>query len=300
MRFIKVFTIITALAFSRLLPAQVDFQVSDSIGCAPMQVSFTLNTDTLTSFQWMFGEGPVSTQQTPVHTYENAGKYKVVLNYTNDSVVKFVTVHETVTAAFEYETASSPLEYRFLPLGNISTDSTSFRWEVYSDTLLGAGTRVGNMTFPFKLDASEAVYEYEFSDTAYFAIKLNVTTNWFEGSQRRHCSDSSVIVLFAPEELEPSDTISRDSVFAVANVFVPTTQDYYIIDPKDPAVVLSFQVFSRTGVLVYKSESPVIYWDGRNISGQVLGTGVYYFVLEAISGDNSGYYSSRGFIHLFR
>jgi hypothetical protein len=53
-------------------------------------------------------------------------------------------------------------------------------------------------------------------------------------------------------------------------------------------------------VLVYEGEGITITWDGETASGDKLKTGVYFYVLEALSSDPQKVYTQSGFIHMFR
>ncbi|MFB6258523.1 MAG: PKD domain-containing protein [Flavobacteriales bacterium] len=65
----------------------VDFSVSDSAGCSPLTVSFsdssTPGDASITNWEWDFGDGTVSNQQNPNHTYSSGGTYNVSLFVTD-------------------------------------------------------------------------------------------------------------------------------------------------------------------------------------------------------------------------
>jgi PKD repeat protein len=87
-------------------PAPVaDFTADRTTGQAPLSVQFTdASTGTPTSWQWTFGDGTTSTQQSPTHVYQAAGTYDVSLTATNangsntKTKVGFVTVSATAPA----------------------------------------------------------------------------------------------------------------------------------------------------------------------------------------------------------
>ena len=67
----------------------VNFTVNDSSACFPHRAQFTdLSTPapgtTNTTWLWDFGDGSQSTQQNPLHVYNNSGNYSVTLKVTND------------------------------------------------------------------------------------------------------------------------------------------------------------------------------------------------------------------------
>jgi PKD repeat protein len=68
-----------------VLPAPVaNFTGTPNEGNAPLTVTFTdASTGNVTAWNWDFGDGNTSAEQSPVHTYVNAGTYTVSLNASN-------------------------------------------------------------------------------------------------------------------------------------------------------------------------------------------------------------------------
>jgi len=67
-----------------LNPPAAAFTANVTEGNAPLAVRFTdESTGTVTSWAWDFGDGNISTEQNPVHTYESTGNYSVTLNASN-------------------------------------------------------------------------------------------------------------------------------------------------------------------------------------------------------------------------
>jgi len=84
------------------------------------------------------------------------------------------------------------------------------------------------------------------------------------------------------------------------NVFTPNEDginDYFIVS-SNGVTLYNLQVFSRSGVLVYKAEAPLLIWDGRNLSGQELLPGTYYYIIRPLNG--SGRFQKTGFVELYR
>lgn len=68
----------------------VDFLVSPSSGCYPLEVNFTDYSKagtgaTIKSWLWDFGDGNISHKTNPSHLYEDAGKFTVALSVTNSA-----------------------------------------------------------------------------------------------------------------------------------------------------------------------------------------------------------------------
>lgn len=66
-------------------PPEAAFTASPVSGTAPVTVTFTdTSTNGPTSWQWDFGDGERSTEQSPTHEYGLAGSYTVTLRVGND------------------------------------------------------------------------------------------------------------------------------------------------------------------------------------------------------------------------
>lgn len=75
------------LSLLPVLPV-ADFSADETAGQAPMDVQFTDLSDpgngTITDWQWDFGDGNISTDQNPSHTYSDTGVFTVTLEVTNE------------------------------------------------------------------------------------------------------------------------------------------------------------------------------------------------------------------------
>ncbi len=262
----------------------------------PLQVKFTLDystidTTTISTVRWDFGNGTsIVSFNPPIVTYQYEGNFDVSIIIDGDNanpVVKnnYISVHSPLPATFTAEPTDSTLIYRLVPNEDITDNAAvyNYQWQYYSnDSSLYDTTCIVN-----ELTQGNATDTVTFPYTGLFGISLKISDSY-------GCSDSTY------QEIIISEALDTSQAFEVGNVFAPETQDYFVINPQDDAVILNFQVFSRSGILVYRSEAPIIFWDGRSNSGQDLGTGVYFYILEASQGDSIGYYSTKGFIHLFR
>ncbi|MDW5552317.1 PKD domain-containing protein, partial [Methanosarcina sp.] len=89
---------------SSILPL-ASFSASTLSGTAPLNVSFTDSSQgSPTSWNWDFGDGNISTEQSPVHTYSGAGEYTVTLtvstlNGTNSTSLTVIALHPVLPVA---------------------------------------------------------------------------------------------------------------------------------------------------------------------------------------------------------
>lgn len=91
-----------------------------------------------------------------------------------------------------------------------------------------------------------------------------------------------------------------ESFIQVPNVFSPNgdgINDYFKV-LTNGLNVFSLSVYTKSGVLVYRAESPELEWDGRTMSGQELSAGIYYYVVKQVDGDAN--IEKTGFVHLLR
>jgi Leucine-rich repeat (LRR) protein/uncharacterized protein YjdB len=134
-----------------------DFVADETSGPLPLEVQFTDRSDnTATSWQWDFGDGNTSEEQSPNHTYTVAGTYTVMLTISNgykiniDSKIGYIDVlkrNQTITfgaldnktfgdADFDLTaTASSGLDVSYT-----SSDLTVATIDGSTVTIVGAGT----------------------------------------------------------------------------------------------------------------------------------------------------------------
>ena len=89
------------------------FKASDTTGCFPLRVQFTesstAGSGTISNYQWDFGDGNLSNQANPIHTYTNSGNFTVILRVTNSngcskllSKPSYIKTSDGVKAAFNY------------------------------------------------------------------------------------------------------------------------------------------------------------------------------------------------------
>jgi hypothetical protein len=94
-----------------------------------------------------------------------------------------------------------------------------------------------------------------------------------------------------------------DTLPNIPNVFFPLSNfieyKYFKIDTDGSKEgKYHFSVFTRSGTLIFKSDSPTIIWDGRSMSGQEMSTGIYYYTIHR--NDNVHLNEVKGFVYLFR
>jgi len=129
------------------------------------------------------------------------------------------------------------------------------------------------------------------------------TIQWSFGSFASTPTDSSLIVTFDKAgdydiicTINGSYVITKNAYIhvldcidslKVPNVFSPNDDnlnDYFSVKTNG-INSYSFSVYTRSGTLVYKTESPTIIWDGRSLSGQKMKNGIYFYIIRQLDGE---------------
>jgi gliding motility-associated-like protein len=108
------------------------------------QFSFTNNSSITTgtiTYAWTFGDGNVSTNANPSHSYINAGTYTVKLVVTSalgckDSITRSVTVHTMPTGTLNTPTTNLLCEGGTVSLS--ATGGNSYQWFINGGAIVGA------------------------------------------------------------------------------------------------------------------------------------------------------------------
>lgn len=97
-----------------------------------LEYTFTNSSTGATAYEWDFGDGNMSTEESPTHVYAEAAEYTVTLVATNESnlsntLEQTINILAPVTAAFTYEV--DPDDYRTVNFMDASIDAVELLWE---------------------------------------------------------------------------------------------------------------------------------------------------------------------------
>ena len=271
--YIQLFFLLITLGLS----AQENITADVRSGCATLQVAFSLdNAQPLESYsavEWRFGDGATAVGTlSPTHNYDQPGLYDVrcVLNETTKLEEEgFIEVGERPYADFTFSDLSaddSEYRYRFETayFSPATGDSLAYTWR-----------------FPDGTEVYDSTAEYTYAEEGIYPVFLML-----EGVFG--CTDSITKKVPVSKQL------------LVPNVFSPNNDEvndhFEVTTPGD--YQYTFRVFTRDGLLIYSSESPLIRWDGRITGGREAPEGVYYYTIR--SSDTPVETSLSGFLHLFR
>jgi gliding motility-associated-like protein len=274
MNTLKNIVLVTFLFAGLSAHAQITFFADTTEGCDVLEVTFTYRnidfTDTITSVEWDFGNGQTGTgknKQTVV--YDSAGTYSVSILLNGNTTISrpgYIKIHATPRAAF-----------------------------FWSDSLELGSFTVVFVSPPQEVDSVRYSYQWQFEDggsgdTRSLIHRFQSAGDYRASLRVRHPFGC---------QAQRSDLVSVQDNLDCPNVFTPNEDgknDLFIVN-SNGVTVYNLQVFSRNGVLVYKAEAPILMWDGRNLSGQELLPGTYYYIISPAAG---GSLKKTGFVQLYR
>jgi PKD repeat protein len=233
----------------------------DTIGCPPLNITFTNNSEFADTYIWDFDDGKFSTEENPTHIFYQSKEHRVKLIAFglsgSDTTEQIVFLHERPQSIFDaYPRTSKNLKQVFKFINN------SINWS-YNLWDFGDGTTSAEQN-PFH------IYE----DSGTYTITLYV---WSEND----CVDTLIQPAFI--QLEAGEgSIKFPNVFkwngsgpsgghweeGVINneVFHPVVIN---------ATSLKLIIYTRWGEKVFESNDLYVGWDGYLGSGQLATEGVY-------------------------
>jgi PKD repeat protein len=239
---------------------------SETVGCAPFEVTFSNQSQYAYGYKWDFGDGGISYQANPTYTYQRAGKYELQLivmgDGGQDTLSRQIEVLEVPRANFEVKSRLMYAPADLLKVINLSESAVSWLWE-FGD---------GGISHDFEPN-------YRFMEPGLYEISLTVFsdsdpqcyhTKHMENAVR---VEEACLVTF-PNAFRPSTTGSSDGRY------IPGASNFEVFYPVHHGVEeYQLDIFNRWGELIFRSNDPMTGWDGY-VRGKLVEMGVYVWKLE--------------------
>jgi hypothetical protein len=243
-----------------LLPT-ANFQ-PDTTGCAPLTVKFRNYSNNGTTCLWDFGDGVLSTETNPTHTYYTVGNYIVKLietNITGESIFNgSVIVYQNPIAIFTIYPPEITNNSQIVVFTNYSQYNTTNLWD-FGDEIISIEES------PWHKYLAEGTY----------TVTLIISSS--EG-----CIDSTKLTtpikvrfivgkIVFPNAFRWNQSGQTGGYWTEEGVV-----DDYIFRPHFENVLeYHLQIFNRWGVLIYESHNLYKGWDGYFANGSLAIQGVY-------------------------
>ena len=258
-------------------PARANFE-DVSPNCMPYEVIFTNTSQYARTYKWDFGDGSISSDQYPKHTFMRAGTFNVMLiafgnSMLPDTIYKPVVVHPLPQAGFEV----SP-EFLWVGMSVNTKNNTSHKDQYGQEYDVSYRWNWGDHT---PEDIGETPSHYYFKAGKY-DITLTATSN-----TSPPCTSS--LTVYNAVELESAGDIILPNAFKPIpsgdpGDDIPTggNKNFLFFPPVlSPTEKYSMTIYSRTGQLVYKTDDPNKGWNGY-FRGSLCEEGVYVYVVEGV------------------
>jgi gliding motility-associated-like protein len=239
-------------------------------GCDSLTVTFS-QTSAATSYLWNFGDSKTSTEASPSHTYNKPGIYKVNVVLDGTTTISFtdsIRIYTSPKANIEFRSDTTTESYLTVALKAIVNDQSEYTATPF--------------TYSWNIDGVDAgtnrTSEHTFSAIGTY--------------------NSAVIVSDAVGcKVTATKTIEIVEKLNISNVFSPNSGLFKINSINDK-YYLNFQLFTRAGLLVYKTNAKTIVWDGKMTSGENIPAGVYFYLIDAE--DSNPHITQKGFLYIYR
>lgn len=263
-----------------LLAPEVDFSVSETVGCVPALFQFfnTANNQGST-FQWDFGDGTISNQQGLAdHYYNEAGCFDVTMTATAPNGCPNRITYEDMVCAYNIPIAgiivNDPIQYadvnEFI-FENVTLYGHTYFWD------LGDGT------------TSNAVHPGHI-----YPMERNIYNVTLIATNEAGCTDTTMVSIQVKERL----------LFYVPNSFTPDGNNRNEVF--QPVFTLGYDVYSyelmifnRWGETMFESYNDKVGWDGT-YGGDIKESGTYMWRIRFRLLDDEDIQEYYGHVNLLR
>jgi PKD repeat protein len=198
-------------------PPLASFSAADTMGCYPLKVKFKdssiAGSGTITSWQWDFGDGTLSSQQNPAHTYKAAGLFNVTLRVVNSNGC----THVLYKPAYIKTQDGVKADFNFSVQKNCSTPTT------VNFTNLSAGT--GILTYSWNFGDGNSSNKQNpanvYTDTGNYSVRLIATTTF--GCSDTATKANAITISSVTADFTTPSLICAGSAFVITNTSKPST-----------------------------------------------------------------------------
>lgn len=146
----------------------IDFSADVRIGKTPLEVVFTpqVSGDPIVSYTWQFGDGTISSEESPTHTYNSVGSFTVTLS----------VVGETETASLTKTTYISVIKPEFSASDTIGFKPLNVKF--YDETAVPSGYEAVAWSWDFGDETPSSVTQdsaHTYEKAGQYYVKLDVT-----------------------------------------------------------------------------------------------------------------------------
>ena len=240
---------------------EVNFIAKPATGCEPLFLKFydmsSVETGTIVSWDWDFGDGNTSITNNPFNLYELNGNYDVSLTVTTDAgcsqsltIPQMIHVYKNPVAAFSINPSTTTIYNPGIFFSSSSIDADSCFWN------FGDGSFANNCGNVF----------HQYQDTGSYLVTLDVYENGFG------CHDStSRTVIIGPA-----------FTFYIPNAFTPNFDGFNETFYGRGTNIAKYEmkIFDRWGSMIFKTTDLEKGWDGKTDKDIEIKEGLYIYLIK--------------------
>ncbi len=273
----------STLDYSVYEKPDANFSVKANTGCEPFGVEFIDASKYALNFYWDFGDGTTSIVQNPSHTYNQNGKYSIMLIVIGDGgcsdtiyLIDEITVNPNPVVDFSFINTNIPKPNSgAIQFTNLTTIANSYLWD------LGDGDM-----------STEENPNHRYNMHGYYTVNLTANNQFnCSASLSKEIMVDQIKGLYIPNAFSPNNPVAE------VREFIPKgkgLKEYHIV------------VYDTWGNLLWESNKlidgqPSEKWNGE-YKGKPLQQDVYIWKADAIFEDNSiwqGMDDGNGTLHRY-
>ncbi|HYW95438.1 MAG TPA: PKD domain-containing protein, partial [Bacteroidales bacterium] len=247
---------------------QVDFAPDPQSGCPPLTVDFINGSIGGNPFRWDFGDGSVSEETNPMHTYTVPGEYNVTLTGAGPDGI--MITKDTVVIVREQPDAEMEVTPNLVYISNPPEDlDNPVHFFTLTENVDSVVWDFGDGTFSNEMNPL-----HRYGQTGVYDINLQVFTGY-------QCFDN--------EAFPDAVTAVQKGSINCPNAFTPNVNGPAggVINPNDYSNdvfhcyaqgILEYHlaIYNRLGILLFESDDVNVGWDGY-FKGKLAEEGVYVY-----------------------
>jgi gliding motility-associated-like protein len=252
----------------------VDFTSDIVEGCQPLPVNFTDLSVVAPGYNivwwlWEFGDGNTSSDQNPLHVYDTAGVFDVVLQAKtsngctiSDTAISLITVYPKPVAAFSATPLHTEIIYPYIEINDLSSGANQWQYDFGDST-----------------NSSMQEPSHNYADTGIYIIQ-QIVTNQFA------CKDTAYFTVY----IDPTFT------FYIPNTFTPNADgnNDYFYGAGIGITGYEMRIYNRWGEQVFASFDEDIKWNGLIEKSQNLATQDVYSYTFRVKDIYDAWHAYRG------
>jgi len=263
---------------SQASPSAV-FTGIDTVGCAPLCVTFNNTSSNIITYSWSFGDGSSGNGSNPKHCYTSPGTYSVTLTVTDNNGCtgtyaknNWIEVYPLAKADFIAAPQPTTLLNPTIQFTDKSTNASSWTWS-FGD-VFKSKSNLQNPSFTYK-------------DSGCYTVQLKVDNQYgcADSTEKTVCIKGDY-ELFAPNAFTP-DGDGLNDTWNVHGIGI------------DPAR-FKLYIFDRWGNLIFETNDLYLGWNGHANGGKEIAQQDVYVWKVATHDFDGGKHNYIGHVSLVR